>query len=73
MQISSPGLWFVPVSCEPSQTEDCNMGLRMGENDDLESSKLLLLLLLPIVADKFAKEKMRQECKWIVGAPMVSL
>lgn len=43
MQMSSASLWFVLEFCEPSQTTDCNWGLRMDENDDLESSGLLLL------------------------------
>lgn len=48
MQISSPSLWF-PLAFEPSQTTD-SLRLRMGQNDDLESSSLLLLWFPPIAA-----------------------
>lgn len=50
--MSSPSLWFVLAFCEPSQTTDCNLGLRTDENDDSVSSGLLLLWIPLRAANK---------------------
>lgn len=53
--MSSASLWFVLEFCEPSQTTDCNLGLRMDEHDELESSGLLLLWFPPRATNKLCK------------------